>query len=144
MKLITSTRRATLLSLLYGGILLAGGAGCTRGTLTAPTAIAPQTARLTGTAVSHSVQDLVVQRDGTLTATLTWMYSNNVDITLTEHTCGTRDFYGCTILASSTSPRGVDSERVVRTVRAGMTLRFWILNLDDTTGAPYTLDVTVQ
>lgn len=141
MKRITSTRFATL---LLGSLLLASGTGCRKTTLTGPTAIAPQTARLTGTAVSHSVQDLIVQRDGTLTATLTWLYSNNVDITLTDNSCGTRDFYGCTILASSSSPRGVDSERLIRAVRAGATLRFWILNLDDATGAPYTLDVTVQ
>jgi hypothetical protein len=140
MKRIASTRFATL---LLGGLLLATGAGCSR-SLTGPTAVAPQTARLSGVAADHSVQDLVVQRDGTLTATLTWQHSNNVDITLTEASCGTRDFYGCRILASSRSPRGVDSERVVSAVRAGVMLRFWIVNLDDATGAPYTLEVTVQ
>jgi hypothetical protein len=141
MKLITSTRIATV---LLGGLLLAGSTACSKGSLTGPTAIAPQTARLTGTAVDHSLQELTVQRDGTLTANLTWMYSNNVDITLTDHTCSTRDFYGCTILASSRSPRGVTSEQLVRAVRAGMVLKFWILNMDDATGAPYTLDVTIQ
>jgi hypothetical protein len=142
MKNITSTRIVTF---LLGSLLLAGSTACNKGgTLTGPTAIAPQTARLTGTAVDHSVQDLIVQRDGTLTATLTWMYSNNVDITLTDNSCGTRDFYGCTILASSRSPRGVASEQVVRAVRAGVMLRFWITNMDDATGAPYTLEVTIQ
>ncbi|HEX9368519.1 MAG TPA: hypothetical protein VF921_17955 [Vicinamibacterales bacterium] len=141
---ITSARFAAL---LFGGLLLAGSAGCGKGILTAPTVVTPaQIARLGGhIALGGDVfEDLAVQRDGTLTAILTWTFSNNLDITLTEASCGTRDFYGCTILASSRAPRGTYSERLIAAVRAGRTLRFWITNMDDAASASYTLDVVIQ
>lgn len=134
-----------LAGLLLSGTLLTG---CTElGTPTGPSTSVPQTARLTGRIVDWDIHNFTVQRDGLLVATLTWIYSNDMDLVLTDAACGTRDFYGCRILGSSRTrtPRGGSNfERIQAAVTRGQMLKFWIQNLDDATGGEYSLDVTVQ
>lgn len=138
----------TTLTALVVSVLALGG--CSNGSPTSPEAIAPiQQALLNGQVAvgGEAFRDLAVPRGGTVSATLRWTVSNDLDIFVTDASCGTRDFYGCTILGSATTrtPRGGSGlEQVAAGVRAGQTLRFWISNLDDAAAATYSLDVEVR
>ncbi len=86
---------------------------------------------------------MTVAHDGTLTATLTWTQSNDLDLYATAVACAPRfNIATCHVLASSTQTRGRMPEQVSVSVHAGDRVRFWIENLDDAASAAYTLDVT--
>jgi len=142
------TRTLTTLAIPLFASLAMGG--CSKAALTAPDAVAAiQESLLNGEIAvgGDTFRDLGIQRGGTLTATLHWTFSNDLDVVVTDASCGTKDFYGCTILgaAKTRTPRGgAGVETVTAPVRAGQTVRFWINNMDDAASAPYTLDVVVQ
>ena len=142
--------KRTLTTLAASTLTVLALGGCSRSSLLAPDAVAAvQQALLDGQIAvgGDAFRDLAIQRTGQLSATLRWTASNDLDIVVTDASCGTRDFYGCTILGSATTrtPRGGSAiEQVTAAVRAGQTVRFWIDNLDDAAGATYTLDVVVR
>ena len=142
------TRNLTTAMTMTAALATAMIAGaCTGAVPTAPSA--PAATQLAGRVAvgGNEARDFTSPRDGTLSATLNWTYSNDLDLVVTDDSCAALDFSRCTTLAlgATRTPRGESRlERVTRTVRRGETLRFWIENLDDAAPAPYSLDITIQ
>ena len=142
------TRTLTALAIPLMTALAIGG--CSKSSPVAPDAVAATQESLLNGEIAiggDGFRDLSIQRGGTLTATLRWTTSNDLDLVVTDASCGTKDFYGCAILAAAktrTPGGGSGVETVTAAVRAGQTLRFWIDNMDDAASAPYTLDVVVR
>jgi hypothetical protein len=142
--------KTTLTTLTVATMAMLALGGCSKTGPTSPETIAAiQQALLEGQIAvgGETFRDLAIQRGGSLSATLRWTFSNDLDIVVTDASCGTRDFYGCTILGSATTrtPRGGSGlEQLAAAVRAGQTVRFWINNLDDAAPAPYSLELSVH
>jgi len=86
---------------------------------------------------------LNVSRDGTLTATLTWQGSTDLNLYLTVGTCA--DVYGpnaCERLAVSDQVSG-NSEMVTFTVKSGEQYRVWVDNFAQTSQA-YVVQISIR
>ena len=129
---------------------------CGNDTPSGPSAQQPETARLSGSVTAGSCarpipgitpitcvrsHDFTPGRAGTMTATLTWTGTTDMDLVLTASSCGTYDSYNCTVLAQARTGSG--SERVTLAVSRGERLRFWAHNNSPADGE-YTIDVRIE
>lgn len=119
--------------------LTAGVAGCTR----PPTSPSIQTVRFTGTidvGFFGPTHDIIVSRDGTAVATLTWTNTQaRLDVELTESSCGVF----CKVYVSSTGQDG-RVRQVTKTVKAGERYGVEVLNQTHMVPTSYALEVLVQ
>jgi hypothetical protein len=110
-----------------------------------PTAPAPfnQTVNGTVSSVGYTQHAMNVSRAGTLTLSLTWQGTADLDLYLTSTGCA--DLYpsaGCPRLALSDNASG-STETITRTVASGENFKVWVDNL---TFSPqnYTLTVNIK
>lgn len=116
----------------------------------------PQTARLSGHVTAGSCarpipgitpatcvqfHDFIASRDGTLTATLSWTGTTDMDLVVTQTSCATYDHYACTIRAESRQLP--TAERISLPVTRGDGLRFWAHN-NSPAAADYAIDVRID
>lgn len=131
--------------------LLAATSACSSPTPESPTAPstppAPvsSTTTLTGTVAAYGTtsHDYSPARTGTLTATLTWTGTADLDLYVTASSCTGYPPDACALLARSTASSG-QREEVTLTLRSTSSLKVWVDNFHPTMTVPYTLAVTLQ
>lgn len=142
---MTSFRGALVL-----GVWLTAASGCSSSTPespTAPSTPAPvsSTTTLTGTVAAYGTasHDYTPARIGTLTATLTWTATADLDLYVTAASCTGYPPDACALLARSTASSG-QREEVTLTLRNSGALKVWIDNFHPTTSVPYAVAVALQ
>lgn len=140
---MTPRRRCLWPVLALLGLAACGGGG--GGAPTGPTTPTPGVTTLSGTVGAYSIvaHDFTPSQAGTITASLTWTSTADLDLYVTAATCTGYPPDSCVVLARGTTSSG-QREEVTLTVTSTAVLKVWIDNFHPTQAVPYSVAVTVR